>query len=187
MPDNEAISYQVVRSRRKTIAIQITAQGAVIVRCPLRMSEAAIERFVQSKARWIQKHLEKKQPPQPALTQEEVEALARHARQVIPARAAHFAPLVGVTYGRITIRSQHSRWGSCSGKGNLNFNCLLMLVPADVMDYVVVHELCHRREMNHSARFWAEVERILPDYRAARTWLKENGQSLIGRLPDRRQ
>jgi predicted metal-dependent hydrolase len=91
---------------------------------------------------------------------------------------------MGISYGRITVRSQHTRWGSCSAKGNLNFNCLLMLVPQEVLDYVVVHELCHRKELNHSARFWAQVERILPDYRIHRKWLKDHGSALIGRLPE---
>ena len=101
---------------------------------------------------------------------------------VIPDRVRHFAPMVGVTYGRITIRNQRSRWGSCSGKGNLNFNCLLMLTPSFCLDYVVVHELCHRLEMNHSPAFWAQVERVLPDYRKSRDWLKEHEKELIGRL-----
>ena len=91
-------------------------------------------------------------------------------------------PLVGATVGKVTIRNQKTRWGSCSAKGNLNFNCLLMLCPEDVRDYVVVHELCHRKEMNHSARFWTEVERVLPDYRTRRKWLKEFGCEIIGRL-----
>ncbi len=95
---------------------------------------------------------------------------------------AHFAPLVGVSYGRITIRNQRTRWGSCSGKGNLNFNCLLMLAPPEVLDYVVVHELCHRKEMNHSPRFWAEVARVLPDYQQRRRWLKEHGGALVQRM-----
>ena len=90
--------------------------------------------------------------------------------------------MVGVTVGRVTIRNQKTRWGSCSTKGNLNFNCLLMLCPEEVRDYVVVHELCHRKELNHSARFWAEVEKILPDYCIKRKWLKEHGIEIIGRM-----
>ena len=88
-----------------------------------------------------------------------------------------------MTYDRITIRRQHSRWGSCSSKGNLNFNCLLALVPEAVLDYIIVHELCHRRHMNHSPVFWAEVARLLPDYPQARTWLRDKGGALIARLP----
>ena len=107
----------------------------------------------------------------------------RNKKAPLPERTAYFAEKMRVSYGNITIRDQHTRWGSCSGKGNLNFNCLLVLTPPEVMDYVIVHELCHRREMNHSQRFWAEVENVLPDYRERKKWLKDNGGTLIGRLP----
>ncbi len=90
--------------------------------------------------------------------------MADRAIDVIPERVRPYAPIVGVTYGRITIRNQKTRWGSCSSKGNLNFNVALMLVPEEVMDYVVVHELTHRKEMNHSQNFWTEVERVCPEY-----------------------
>lgn len=176
--------YRIIRSDRRTAAIQITRNGEVLVRCPRRMPEAEIRRFVAEKSAWIEGHLAalRAVPQEPALTAAELHALAQKALEVIPARAAHFAPLAGVTYGQITIRSQRSRWGSCSGKGNLSFNCLLMLTPPEVLDYVVVHELCHRLEMNHSPRFWAEVERVLPDYRTRRTWLKDHGGAILRRL-----
>lgn len=182
--ETQSIPYQVIRSSRKTIAIQITPAGEVLVRCPRRMKTEDIRAFVESKTDWIEKHVRKQisVPKLPAFTDGEIEDLARQALTVLPERAAYYAPLVGVTYGRITIRNQRTRWGSCSSQGNLNFNCLLMLTPAEVQDYVVVHELCHRKEMNHSAAFWAEVERVLPDYRAQRQWLKDNGAALIGRL-----
>lgn len=178
------IPYCVIRSSRRTISVQIAPSGEVLVRCPRRMSNADIRRFVESKSGWIEKHLGKRTAAArlPVFTDEQLQVLARQARQTIPERVAHFAPLVGVTYGRITIRSQHTLWGSCSSKGNLNFNCLLMLTPPEVLDYVVVHELCHRKEMNHSARFWAEVEHVLPDYEIRRKWLRENGTALISRL-----
>lgn len=182
--ETQNIPYQVIRSSRKTISIQIKPDGQVLVRCPRRMSGDAVRAFVESKAGWIAKHLAQQTaaPKLPAFTSEEIRELARKAGEIIPQRAAYFAPLIGVAYGKITIRSQHSRWGSCSGKGNLNFNCLLVLTPAEVLDYVVVHELCHRKEMNHSKQFWAEVARILPDYKTSRAWLKENGAGLIERL-----
>ena len=178
------IPYRVIRSSRRTISVQIAPSGEVLVRCPWRMSNADIRRFVESKSGWIEKHLEKRTAAArlPVFTDEQLQVLARQARQTIPERVAHFAPLVGVTYGRIAIRSQHTLWGSCSGKGNLSFNCLLMLTPLEVLDYVVVHELCHRKEMNHSGRFWAEVEHVLPDYEIQRKWLRENGTALISRL-----
>ncbi len=177
------MEYKIVRSDRKTISLRITAEGTLEVRCPKRMTNAEVDRFVQSKRNWIETHLKKRPPQLPPFTESEIEALAARAKQVIPERVAHFAPLVGVSYGNITIRNQRTRWGSCSSKGNLNFNCLLMLTPPEILDYVVVHELCHRKEMNHSARFWAQVERIIPDWPVKRKWLKENGNSLIGRLP----
>ena len=177
----EPISYKLIRSDRRSIGIQITAEG-VVVRAPRRMTTAEIDRFVQSKRGWIESHLAKVPTGQPKFSGGEIHALADRALTVIPERVRHFAPLVGVTYGGITIRNQHTRWGSCSAKGNLNFNCLLMLTPDHVIDYVVVHELCHRLEMNHSPRFWAQVERVLPNYRESLQWLKEHGHELIGRL-----
>ena len=158
------MNYELIRSNRKTIALQIKGDGRIIVRAPLRMAARDIQRFVDSKAAGIEKHLgiiqQRQQPAASAFTLKQLQQLADAAKQDLPRRVARFAALIGVTYGRITIRAQKSRWGSCSGKGNLNFNCLLMLCPEDVRDYVVVHELCHRKELNHSTRFWAEVEKV---------------------------
>ena len=178
----EKMEYTIIRSARKTVSIQLLPGGEVVVRAPNRMPKRDIARFVEEKRGWIETHRRKLPEIQPKLTDAELGELARHAKEVLPEIAAHFAPLVGVDYGRITIRAQRTRWGSCSAQGNLNFNCLLMLTPDDVMEYVVVHELCHRKEMNHSARFWAEVERVLPGYRESRRWLKDSGGGLIGRL-----
>lgn len=90
-----------------------------------------------------------------------------------------------MSFGRISYRFQRTRWGSCSARGDLSFNCLLLLCPPEVLDYVVVHELCHRRHMDHSGRFWAEVAVMLPDYQARRAWLREHGPALMARLPDK--
>ena len=175
------MEYTLIRSDRRTISIRITPDG-VQVRAPRRAAKAEIDRFVESKRSWIEAHLAKRPPSQPKFTEAELRALAQQAKLDIPARVERFASVVGVGYGRITIRSQHTRWGSCSGAGNLNFNCLLMLMPESVRDYVVVHELCHRLEMNHSAKFWANVARVLPDHRERQQWLKDHGAELIGRL-----
>ena len=179
------IPYRLIRSDRKTLAIQITPAGEVILRCPKRFPVKEAEKFLESKGPWIEAHLAKiaARETMPVLSPAEIQALARQAVKDIPARVARFAPKVGVSYGRIAIRSQRTRWGSCSAKGNLNFNCLLMLCPEEVRDYVVIHELCHRIELNHSPRFWAEVEKVCPDYARHRKWLKDNGGSLIARLP----
>ena len=103
----------------------------------------------------------------------------RKAAEYIPQRCAYYAEILGVSYGRISIREQKTRWGSCSAKKNLNFNWKLMLAPPDVLDYVVVHELCHLVHMDHSQAFWALVGSVLPDYRVRRRWLKEHGDELM--------
>jgi predicted metal-dependent hydrolase len=147
------------------------------------MGAEEIRRFVESKADWLQKHLSKRKPVNMTkYTPKEIQQLREQARKRVTQRVKHYAPIIGVTYGQITIRTQHTRWGSCSSKGNLNFNCLLALVPEAVLDYIVVHELCHRKEMNHSPRFWAEVEKILPEYKHQKTWLRENGPTLVARI-----
>ena len=177
----------VIRSNRKTVAIQVNSDLSVTVRAPRSASEKDIEEILKKKEAWISKHIEKiketkervEAEPTEKLTREKVIALAEEALKVIPARVEYFARVIGVTYGKITIRNQKTRWGSCSSKGNLNFNCLLMLAPPEVLDYVVVHELCHRKQMNHSKAFWSEVEKVLPDYKEARKWLKEEGSQMI--------
>ena len=185
------LQYELIRSKRKTLAVQIKPDGSVIVRAPLRLPQRDIDRFLREKSVWIESHrakiLRERQQeianPIPALTEEQLRRLKRRAAVAIPERLEYFAPLVGVDYGRVTIRSQKTRWGSCSSRGNLNFNCLLLLTPPEVLDYVVVHELCHRKHMNHSPRFWAEVERVMPGYKAAKKWLRDNGTRLMGLLP----
>lgn len=175
------MEYELIRSDRKTIAIQIRPDGRVVVRAPRRMNKARIEAFVREKEGWIQAHMPKAETL-PGLTDGELKQLTALAKADLPLRVAGFARRLGVSYGSVTIRHQRTRWGSCTGAGNLNFNCLLMLAPEPVRDYVVVHELCHRLEMNHSARFWAHVAGAMPDYCLHRKWLKANGPSLVGRL-----
>ena len=178
------VPYQIIKSDRKTIAIQIKPDGQVVVRCPKRMRVEEARRFVESKADWIEKHLAKRLPQDVTkYTPKEVEQLREQARKLVTERVRYYAPIIGVTYGQIAIRTQHTRWGSCSSKGNLNFNCLLTLVPPEVLDYVVVHELCHRKELNHSDRFWNEVRQIIPNYKVQKKWLKDNGSPLISKLP----
>ena len=178
-------SYTLIPAKRKTIAIHITPTGQVEVRYPRRMPKREATEFLRSREKWVLAHLPGCIPD--ALTGEELRQLACQAAEWFPERVAVFAPQVGVTYGRITIRSQKTRWGSCSAKGNLNFNCLLMLAPEEVRDYVVIHELCHRKHMNHSPAFWQAVAKIMPDFAKRRAWLKEHGNELIARLPRENQ
>jgi predicted metal-dependent hydrolase len=179
--------YDIIRSSRKTLSLQMKPDGHLVVRAPHRTSDRQIRQFVENNSAWIQKHRElieqrrrqEEMNPPPAITKETLERLRSLASETIPPRVSYYANLMGVSYGRITIRAQKSRWGSCSAKGNLNFNCLLMLTPPEVQNYVIVHELCHRKQMNHSPAFWREVEQIMPEYRRHRLWLKKNGGALI--------
>lgn len=181
-------SEKIIRSNRKTIAIEINSKG-IIVRAPLKMRDDEIAAFLEKKKSWIDKHLQRVMEHHKVLkdvkpyTMDEIQALADKALKVIPEKVKYYASLIGVDYGRITIRNQRSRWGSCSSAGNLNFNCLLMELPDEVIDSVVVHELCHRKHMNHSSQFYAEIEKVFPQYKQYQKWLKENGSAVLNRLP----
>lgn len=188
---DKKINIEIIRSSRKTIALEIRPDMRVLVRAPYRVADRYIEQFVAARADWIYTHLNKMKEknrqrantlPVTQLTSGELKKLADDAVSYIPSKVSYYAPLVGVTYNRITIRNQRTRWGSCSSKGNLNFNCLLMLTTPEVIDYVVVHELCHRKEMNHSQRFWNEVAKVLPGYKEQEKWLKTHGPEIMKRM-----
>lgn len=182
------VKITIIRSSRKTLSIQLK-HDEIIARAPLRMKDEEIYNFIESKKSWVEKNLAKIEEREKAIsevqpfTQEEINALAEKAKTIIPERVRYYAPRIGVTYNRITIRCQRTRWGSCSSKGNLNFNCLLALFPLEVIDSVVVHELCHRKHMNHSSQFYAEIEKVFPEYKKWHKCLKDNGGVYMGRLP----
>lgn len=173
---------QLKRSNRKTIAIKITKDFKICIYAPFNITDNEIQRAVLSKSEWIDKHLLKKQEPSKKLTDDEIKCISKKAKEYIPKRVKYYAEKEGFIYNNIKIKTLVSRWGSCSSKQNLNFNCLLMLMPDYVIDYIVVHELCHLREMNHSKKFWAEVKKILPDYEMSKLWLKENGGNIIAQI-----
>lgn len=178
---------ELIRSDRKSIAIEIGRDLKIKVRAPRRMNQSQIMWFVKEKEQWMRLHLAKMiqlqkmqekemtDTQRTTLTPEDLQRLMVLARREIPVRVKYFAEQMGVTYGKITIRNQKTRWGSCSQIGNLNFNCHLIEMPTEILDYVVVHELCHRKQMNHSRLFWMEVEKVLPDYQVHQRWLKQNG------------
>lgn len=177
---NDIPDYRIIKTRRKTIGLEISPDLQITVRAPYHLSDVIIREFVESKQTWILKHLAIMQDrqahdPIPAgvISDKELRHMTEEARIIIPERVKYFAKIIGVTYGQITIRHQKTRWGSCSSSGNLNFNCMLMATSPELIDYVVVHELCHRKQMNHSPLFWKEVEEILPDYRNLRSRLRE--------------
>ena len=184
----ENAEVSVIRSGRKTVSIQVKP-NEVIIRAPMRMKEKEIEKFVESKRNWIEKHLKSLSEKQKSLeniepySDEEISSFVKKAKEIIPNKVEFYADKIGVTYNRITIRCQRTRWGSCSSKGNLNFNCLLVLLPDEIIDSVIVHELCHRKHMNHSAKFYEEVEKVFPEYRKCHEWLNRNGSKYMSRIP----
>ena len=177
----EKIEYIIKKSRRTTISVQITPDQKLLVKAPAYTSIKEVEDFLREKRDWIIKQINRtKVTSQQAaqmgiLSDKEIRKLKRDAKKIIPERVEYYAKLSGITYNRIFIRLQKSRWGSCSIEGNLNFNALLALMPLEVLDSVVVHELCHRRHMDHSKAFYDEVLKIFPDYKKWDKWLKQNG------------
>lgn len=184
---SNGIPYRLIRSKRRTLAIQVQRDGTVVIRAPMRTALRRIQSFAERHSDWIFRSVQKMRhtaaAADPVLTADEIERLRAEALQDFTNRVLIFRAQVGVTVGRITIRCQKTRWGSCSSSGNLSFNLLLMLAPPDVRDYIVVHELCHRLEMNHSSGFWAAVAQVLPKYRTAIDWLRVHGPEIMARRP----
>lgn len=182
------IEYTIIKSNRKSWSLSVSSDGLLTMRIPNAMSRQYAESLMVQKQDWIVKQfikIKKQQENCPVsnLSQLQRDALEKRyreaARSYFPKRVQYYAGILHVTYGNITIRDQKTRWGSCSSRGNLNFNWRLMLAPPRVLDYVVVHELCHRKHMDHSPAFWQEVGNLLPDYKTLRKWLKDNGNTLI--------
>ena len=182
------LTYVIQKSRRRSMSIQVAVDKKVIVKVPLGTPTFVAENFIREKKDWITRQIEKVEKlskladSMGSLTEEDIKQIKEKAKKVIPERVEHYAKLAGISYKRIFIRLQKSRWGSCSVDGNLNFNCLLVLMPPEVLDSVVVHELCHRRHMNHSREFYDEVLRIFPDYKRCDKWLKQNGGAYFKRV-----
>lgn len=178
----------VIESKRRSLSLTVTPEGEVVVRAPYKTKDSLIEEFVKSKESWIVKQIKKVQQAEleakraGVLSPKEVKELHENAKKFIPTRVEYYAKLMGVSPQKITIRMQKTRWGSCTRSGNLNFNCLLMLTPLEVLDSVVVHELAHMKQMNHSPKFYEEIEKVYPQYKRCHAWLKEHGQSLFNRV-----
>ncbi len=226
------MDYQLIRSKRKTIAISFDENCQLIVKAPIWVGKSRIEAFISEKSEWIEvtrtrlirakeeasktrmklengdvlyflgdKRIlsvirEERKRAKVVCTMERIvlyvpyeadyayrcEQLERwyrkEAQQIINEKVTEFAGRLGVSYEDIRIKDQKSRWGSCSSKGNLNFNWRIIMAPETVCDYVVIHELCHLVYLNHSEQFWNLVESICPQYRQYKKWLKDHGTEL---------
>ncbi len=160
--------FEVIYSKRKTIALCVRADGSVVVRAPLRTSDKVIRDFVEKNSLWLQKakkRAEDKKEIRSTASTEEEKLLRQKAKEILPRKVEMYSSLAGVSPERITITGAKTRFGSCSGKNTISFSFYLMRYPEEAIDYVVVHELCHIIHHNHSKEFYKEIEKILPDYK----------------------
>lgn len=162
-------------TRAKRLGITVHPDGSVVVTKPKRASLKAAEAFLAKHQEWIEKAIEKfrrkarKESNQTLLPRPRKNSIAykearKAARTLVTERLKHFNTLYSFTYGTISIRDQKTRWGSCSAKGNLSFNYRIVYLPEALQDYIVVHELCHTKEHNHSTKFWGEVAKTLSNH-----------------------
>jgi hypothetical protein len=218
------MEFDVIRSRRKTIAVEITREGGILVRAPLKLARREVLAFVHKNRAWIDRKLvqarvrQEERTPRRFLEGENFPFLGEQhrlryvaggeylrqqngefllgadlspragdlfrtwyrarAREILEDRVEHFALRMGLTCRSVRITDAKERWGSCNAAGSLNFAWRLVMAPPPVIDYVIVHELAHLVEMNHSRRFWERLGRVLPDYAKRRKWLRENEQRL---------
>ena len=184
----ENYEITVIRTKRKTADLKILPDGTLILRAPLSAKDSQLRPILEKRLPWIKAHV---QPildaqKQPYYTTEELQYFTEQAKILLAQRTAYYAEKIGVSYGKITVRCQRTRWGSCSSNGNLSFHCLLADMPIEVLDSVVVHELCHRKEMNHSAAFYAEILRVFPMYPKWNDWLKTYGPAYLYRIPPKK-
>ncbi len=168
--------YSVIRSKRKTLALEITSDLRIVVRAPMRASAQSIERLVRSNTDWIVTHLDRQRERaarRVVLSEEEKCALIAQAKESIPPRVAHFAAIMGLYPSGVKITRAEKRFGSCSGKNSLCFSYHLMRYPDAAVDYVVVHELAHIRHKNHGREFYALIASVLPDYKQRKKLLRQ--------------
>ena len=223
-----SFDYTVIRTNRRTLAIQIDPAKGVIVRAPKKAKDSEINELLEKKIPWITKHLAQARQKaselprhdfkagdvflyqgekhmlsfktgrqnrvetagffiivtlKPDTDQDMVPGLLEswyrdRAREIFNWKVQDYARTLGVKPGRTTIRGQTKRWGSCSSKGNLNFNWKLVMAPPEILDYVVAHELCHLEHLDHQEEFWNMLSEIMPDFKVRRRWLKQNGHTL---------
>jgi predicted metal-dependent hydrolase len=173
------ISFKIKKSRRaKNICLRVCADATAILTIPWWVSQEAGLRFLRSKQSWLADKIKIKQEElkkYPRRTKMDYLKNKSVAERLVWARLEHFNSFYNFNYNRVCIRDQKSRWGSCSAKKNLNFSYRIVFLPPELADYLIVHELCHLGEMNHSARFWKLVEKIIPEYKLSRKKLLKNG------------
>lgn len=181
------MEYEILESKRaKSLRIVVHPDGRVVVTKPTRMSVRAMETWVRQREPWVEEmrakfkksseNFEKKhgtpiELPKLRRGSTAYTEAVKNARRLARERLEYLNQVNNFTYGSISIRNQKTRWGSCSARGNLSFNYRIAHLPLELVDYLIVHELCHTKEHNHSVRFWAQVARAIPDYSKRRNEL----------------
>ena len=169
--------YRLVRSNRRSLALEVTPELEVVVRAPFFVTEAQIKRFVESREEWLEKAIKRVKARRESyipLSEQQIATLKKAAKEYIPNRVLEYSEIMGLKPSGIKITSARTRFGSCSGKNSLCFSYLLMQKPIEAVDYVIVHELAHIKHKNHGKRFYALVEKYMPDYRERNRLLKHN-------------
>lgn len=179
------VKILIKKSFRKTISLSIEDDGVVLVRAPSFMTKSQIEKFVNEKQNWLQKNLkkiaerkEKAKRFKDLIDPKNIKNYRERARTLLTDRADHYAEKFHLDYTRLRISSAKTRWGSCNHKNGLNFNWKILFAPPEVQDYLVVHELAHTIHKNHQKPFWQLVEKMHPDYKNSRKWLRDNAHLL---------
>lgn len=172
-------NFKIIRTNRKTLALEIASNASLIIRAPRLMPLFLIKNFIKKKQNWIIKKQNLIKKRNKNIESIKVSSISKEeALEKITKKVKHYSSLSGFKYKNIKITSAQKRWGSCTFQNNLNFPKKLALAPDKIIDYVVIHELCHIKEKNHSSKFWQEVAQIMPDYKIYRHWLKQNGYLL---------
>jgi predicted metal-dependent hydrolase len=175
----QPIPYTLRRKRfSRVLRFAVYADGRIVVTAPVLLGKKAIERIIKEKSAWILEKLKFAEPRVPKISAAEAKAMyLKHkvdARKFAIERLEHFNQTYGLKWNRVSIKNSRTRWGSCSGKGNLNFNYKIALLPVELAEYIVVHELCHLAQMNHSPKFWRLVALTIPDYVARRKAIRKH-------------
>ena len=166
--------FEIKRSKRKTVSLEITRDASILVRAPLKMPREAIDAFVTKNLAWIESHMKRREAKNQRenVSDKQREELIDAAKIIIPEKVRYFAEIMRVSPTGLKITSARTRFGSCSGKNSLCFSWRVMLYPEKAVDYVVIHELSHIKHHDHSDAFWKTVEKYMPDYREAEKLLK---------------
>ena len=174
--EREVFVYHHIKSRRmRRLSVTIHKNKEIVVRSPDFISVSDIESFLKQKSDWIRKALKKIDESVPGVvhSKEEVMEYKNKARGILLERLPFYNRQYNFSWKKVTVKIMKTRWGSCSSKGNLNFNYKIALLPSSLADYIIVHELCHLKEMNHGERFWSLVEKQMPQYKQLRKELKK--------------